>query len=60
VRVSRIIKEEQPKEYSKLKNMGHSGQKKEKLTEYDIEKLMNSRSYRRGKGGAIKQVSFYE
>lgn len=60
MRVSRIIEDKQPNEYSKLKKIRHSGHKKEKFTGYNIEKLMNSRYYRRGKGGAIKQVSFYE
>jgi hypothetical protein len=52
VRIKDIIKQNQPREYSKLEK--HS--KDEKLTEKDIKKLMGHSSYKRGPGGAIKQI----
>jgi len=53
VQVREIIKEKQPKEYSKLKDR-HS-KYKEKLTEREINELMSHSFYKR-QGGAIRQV----
>ena len=59
MRIGMIIKEAQPKEYSKLKKRKkrkkHS-KKQDKLTRRDVQELMGHRSYRRGSGGAIRQV----
>lgn len=58
MRIGIIIKDVQPKEYSKLKR-GKGKQhsiKQEKLTKRDIHELMEHSSYRRGSGGAIRQV----
>ena len=52
MRIQDILKNNQPKTYSKLNK--HS--KEEKLTEKDIKELMSHSSYRRGSGGAIRQV----
>lgn len=51
--ISRIIKEKQPGEYSKLKQ--HSKHTEEKLTKRDIKELMSHSSYKR-QSGAIRQV----
>lgn len=59
MRIGIIIKDVQPKEYSKLKKRGKRKQhsiKQEKLTKRDIHELMEHSSYRRGSGGAIRQV----
>lgn len=58
MKIGVIIKDAQPKEYSKLKRgkrKRHSI-KQEKLTKRDIHELMEHSSYRRGSGGAIRQV----
>ena len=50
-----ILKEAQPDYYRKLvKN--HSNKKPEKLTEKELKELMGHSSYKRGAGGAIRQV----
>lgn len=55
--IGKIIKEAQPKEYSKLKkNKKKKHSKQQKLTERDIKELMGHSSYRRSQGGAIRQV----
>lgn len=56
VTIGEIIKETQPAIYSKLKKMSKNTKKKEKLTEEDIKDLMSHSHYRRGSGGAIRQV----
>ncbi|WP_346877535.1 hypothetical protein [Clostridium sp. UBA5712] len=55
MRIKDIIKETQPVTFSKIKkkNKGHS---KLGLTERDIHELMSHSSYKRGYGGAIRQV----
>jgi hypothetical protein len=55
VTIREILKEAQPDYYSKLvKN--HSNKKPKKLTEKEIKELMRHSSYKRGAGGAIRQV----
>lgn len=55
--IGKIIKEAQPKEYSKLKkNKNKKHSKQQKLTEKDYENLMKHSSYKRCSGGAIRQV----
>lgn len=59
MRIGNIIKDAQPKEYSKLKQKKKRKKKHSKgtkLTERDIKELMGHSSYRRGSGGAIRQV----
>lgn len=58
MKIGNIIKDAQPKEYSKLKQKKKRKKKhsKGKLTEKDIKELMGHSSYRRGSGGAIRQV----
>lgn len=51
MRIRDILKINQPRAYSKLER-----KIKEELTEKDIKVLMSHSSYRRGSGGAIKQV----
>jgi len=55
VEIKDIIKETQPVTFSKIKkkNKVHS---KLGLTERDIHELMSHSSYKRGYGGAIRQV----
>ncbi|MEG3040882.1 MAG: hypothetical protein RR891_02685 [Clostridium sp.] len=56
VKIENIIRETQPEDFSKLKNIQHTKTKKvEKLTERDLKELMGHSSYKR-KGGAIRQV----
>lgn len=53
--IREILKESQPDHYRKLvKN--HSNKKPEKLTEKAIKELMGHSAYKRGAGGAIRQV----
>lgn len=51
MRIKDILKINQPRTYSKLER-----KIEEELTEKDIKILMSHSSYRRGSGGAIKQV----
>lgn len=55
MKIEKIIKETQPERYSELrpKKKEHS---KQQLTEKDINELMGHSSYKRCKGGAIRQV----
>lgn len=58
MRIGEILKDLQPNEYNNLNKKEVTQRKiktsrKEKL---NIEELMSSRYYRRGRGGAIKQV----
>ena len=53
MKVNDIIKNNQPDIFSKLKkNKKHS----EKFTEKELKELMGHSSYKRGTGGAIRQV----
>ncbi|WP_404988421.1 hypothetical protein [Clostridium culturomicium] len=56
--LGKIIKEAQPKVYSKLKEKRERKKrsKEVKFTEKDIKELMSHSSYKRGSGGAIRQV----
>jgi hypothetical protein len=60
VQIGQTLKEQQPEEYRKLKKRKKKrrARDKSKLSFRDIEKLMqgNCHTYRRGKGGALKQV----
>lgn len=58
MRIGMIIKDAQPKEYSKLKKRERKklSTKEEKLTRRDIQELMKHSSYRRCFGGVIRQV----
>lgn len=51
MRIKDILKINQPRTYSKLER-----EIEQELTEKDIRILMSHSSYRRGSGGAIKQV----
>lgn len=52
-----IGQENQPNEYQRLKKKKQRKKlNNEKLSEKDIKELMSHSSYRRGSGGAIKQV----
>ena len=53
--IGEIIKETQPDVYSKL-TQANKLSKKDRLTEKDIKELMGHSSYKRGTGGAIRQV----
>ena len=53
--IGRLIQENNPKSYEKLRKI-RSENKKENLTERDIKELMHHSSYRRSRRGAIKQV----
>lgn len=54
MKIREILKDIQPDSYRKL--VKNSSKKTEKLTEKEIKNLMKHRSYRRGTGGAIRQV----
>lgn len=54
MKIGNIIKNNQPDIYRDLKK----NTKKEKLTEGDIKYLMGNNRYRRGPGGAMRQVGF--
>ncbi|WP_349818154.1 MULTISPECIES: hypothetical protein [Clostridium] len=53
--IREILKESQPDYYRKLVKK-HSNKKPEKLTEKEIKELMGHSAYKRGAGGAIRQV----
>ena len=53
--IGRVIKENQPDSYKKLRNI-KSKNKNKNLTEKDIKKLMHHSSYKRSRRGTIKQV----
>ena len=53
--IREILKEAQPDYYIKLVKK-HSNKKPEKLTEKEIKELMGHSAYKRGAGGAIRQV----
>ncbi|MBX7280748.1 hypothetical protein [Clostridium chauvoei] len=48
MKIGKIIKNNQPKEFNKIKD--------NLLSKRDIEQLMKHSSYRRGNSGAIRQV----
>lgn len=54
--IGEIFKETQPESYLKLVKKKHSKKKPEKLTEKEVKELMKHNSYKRGSGGAIRQV----
>lgn len=57
VKIGQIIKEQYPEVHKKLnKKKRRRGNKKEQISFSDIKNLMAHSCYRRGKGGAIKQV----
>ncbi|WP_034438055.1 hypothetical protein [Clostridium ihumii] len=56
MKVGKIIKNNQPDIYIKLEK--HNKKKKEKLSERDLKQLMGNYRYKRGPGGAIRQVGF--
>ena len=53
--IREILKESQPDYYRKLVKK-HSNKKPEKLTGKEIKELMGHSAYKRGAGGAIRQV----
>lgn len=54
--IKEILKESQPDYYKKLVIDNKSKRKAEKLTQKEVRELMKQRSYRRGTGGAIRQI----
>lgn len=57
MKIGEILKELQPYEYSKLQQKEIKKVKRRKREEkLNIKELMSSRYYKRGRGGAIKQV----
>jgi len=56
VTIREILKEAQPESYLKLVKKKHSKKKPKKLTEKELKELMGHSSYKRGAGGAIRQV----
>lgn len=54
--IKEILKESQPDYYKKLVRNNKSKRKQEQLTEIEIRKLMKQRAYKRGTGGAIRQI----
>ena len=60
MRIEEILKELQPYEYDNLdkkrKQAIHVKRKTSRKEKLDIKELMSNRYYRRGRGGAIKQV----
>lgn len=54
MRIREILKDTQPDNYRKLVK-GYN-KKAERITEKEIENLMKHRAYKRGTGGAIRQV----
>lgn len=59
MKIGTVIKNKQPDIYINLnKNSKSKKSNEENLTENDIKELMGSNSYRRGRGGAVRQVRF--
>lgn len=64
LKIEEILKRTQPELYERLNKRDKNNkrrnkkrkQRKEKLNEIDIKELMSHSSYRRGTGGAIRQV----
>ena len=56
MKIREILKEAQPGYYEKLVNKRKNKKKSEKLSERDLKELMKQRSYKRGTGGAIRQI----
>ena len=64
LKIEELLKRTQPETYETLKNIGKSSKRSSKkrkqnkgnLNEKDINELMSHSSYRRGNGGAIRQV----
>ena len=56
MKIREILKEAQPGYYEKLVNKRLPKKKSEKLTEKEIKELMGHSAYKRGAGGAIRQV----
>ena len=57
MKIGEILKELQPCEYSKLQKKEIKKVKRRKREKkLNIKELMSSRYYKRGRGGAIKQV----
>ena len=56
MKIREILKEAQPGYYEKLVNKRLPKKKSEKLSERDLKELMKQHSYKRGTGGAIRQI----
>lgn len=56
MKIREILKEAQPDYYKKLVKKRCYKKKNKKLSERDLKELMKQRSYRRGTGGAIRQI----
>ena len=60
MRIKDILKSNQPNDYKKLNKVSRKDKKRNRgkpnLTEAETRELMSNRYYRRGRGGAIKQV----
>lgn len=60
MKIKDILKSNQPNDYKKLKKVSRRNKKRNRgkpnLIETEIRELMSNRYYRRGRGGAIKQV----
>lgn len=55
--IEEVIKATQPDVYARLQNdTKHSKNKNEKITKQSIKELMSHSYYKRGSGGAIRQV----
>ena len=60
MKIKEILKSNQPNDYKRLKKVSEKNKKRNRgkpnLTEAETRELMSNRHYRRGRGGAIKQV----
>lgn len=54
--IKEILKESQLDHYKKLVRNKKPKRKQQKLTEIEIMELMKQRAYKRGTGGAIRQI----
>lgn len=58
MKIGEIIERKQPETFKKLQYKKRERHNKEHLSFADFEKMMGHSSYKRGKGGAIRQVKY--
>lgn len=56
MKIGQILRENQPNEYKNLVSKEYISKNQEHFSTKDIEELMKHSSYKRSKGGALRQI----